>query len=176
MIIGEKDQVHFVLHETFENRLLRPVGEYVNWKLVNGWDDYNELFHCSKFIEELKNRAAVWWHTHTIEKDNIVTGVLLIVGGEIDVSLGHSSKEETVLLKYFHVQDKGKGLGSYWLQSVIMPYYRIQRYREILVSSSHPRSFNFYSKLGVEVDSNTKRSDNDLYDRDVKTFSIPITE
>lgn len=40
--------------------------------------------------------------------------------------------------------------------------------------SSHPKSFNFYKKIGTEIKKYTKKSDNGLYDRNCKSFLISI--
>jgi len=39
---------------------------------------------------------------------------------------------------------------------------------------SHPKSFNFYEKIGKEMESYTKMSDNQLHERKCKTFSISL--
>ncbi|MEL6191526.1 MAG: hypothetical protein AAFR66_05735 [Bacteroidota bacterium] len=172
--ICTREDIQFVLHNTFESKLYLPIGTYVNWKLENEWDDYNELYHAVRYIESLKEIEGVWYEIHTLEKNQEVKGVLTIVGGELD-KLGmeqelHSST--TLLLKYFHLIEKGKGYGSYWLTSVIIPHYAARGFQSIHVNSSHPKSFPFYEKLGTEVSSSTKKSDNKLYARSCKTFLI----
>ncbi|MEM7511021.1 MAG: hypothetical protein AAF388_08825 [Bacteroidota bacterium] len=173
-IIGTREDIQFVLHNTFEPKLYLPVGAYVNWKLENEWDDYNELFHAIKYIESLKETEGVWYEIHNLEKNHEVRGVLTIVGGELDkLGIDHNlDTSTTLLLKYFHLMDKGKGYGSYWLTSVIIPHYAARGFQSIRVSSSHPKSFPFYEKLGTEINSFTKKSDNQLYERSCKTFLI----
>ncbi|AUP78794.1 hypothetical protein [Flavivirga eckloniae] len=178
-IIETKDNdVNFVLHQTFNNKLFLPIGKYVNWKLENNWDDYNELYHAVNYIENLKQINGVWFDIHTIEKNQELKGVLTIVGGDIDKleTDSYLDKKTTILLKYFHIIEKGKGYGGYWLNAIIKPYYFDKGYRSIYVSSSHPKSFNFYNKIGTEVKTYTKKSDNQLYNRICKAFLIPMNQ
>ncbi|WKN46144.1 hypothetical protein [Tunicatimonas pelagia] len=176
-IIGNiEDNVNFVLHKSFSSRLFSPIGKYVNWKLENNWDDYNELYHAINYIETSKDIDGIWYEIHTIEKNQEIKGVLTIVGGAVDQLAIDTilDTESTILLKYFHVVEKGKGYGSYWLKSIISPYYFDKGFREIYISSSHTKSFNFYNKIGEEIKTYTKRSDNQLYERTCKTFIIPL--
>ncbi|MEM8901488.1 MAG: hypothetical protein AAGC85_25485 [Bacteroidota bacterium] len=175
-IIGTREDIQFVLHNTFDPKLYLPISAYVNWKLENEWDDYNELFHAIKYIQDLRNLEGIWYEIHTLEKDHEVRGVLTMVGGVLE-KLGMEQgldTSTTLLLKYFHLIDKGKGYGSYWLTSVIIPHYTARGFQSILVSSSHPKSFPFYEKLGTETNSFTKTSDNQLYERRCKTFLISL--
>lgn len=175
-VIGSRGEAVFNLHRQFHTHLLRPVGEYVNWKLAHEWDDYNELYHAIKYIERIKKQEGVWFETHTMEKNKILTGVLLIVGGRLTQfeDIVTYPQDKTLILKYFHIVDKGKGYGTYWLKEIILPFYANREYEYLLVSSSHPKSFNFYRKTGQEIRSTLKKSDNGIYDRTVKLFSIPI--
>jgi hypothetical protein len=178
-IIGTKENnINFKVYSKFENRLFLPIGKYVNWKLENNWDDYNELYHAIKYIESLNNIDGVWYEIHAIEEKEEIKGVVTIVGGDLS-KLGikfNFNKDKTLLLKYFHIIEKGKGYGSYWLKSIIIPYYLDKGYNEIQVSSSHPKSFDFYRKIGSEIESYTKISDNELYERKCKSFLISIDE
>lgn len=176
IIKKKENDVSFVLHKSFESRLFSPIGNYVNWKLEHNWDDYNELFHAVQYIEQIKHIDGVWFEIHTIEKDEEIKGVLTIVGGAID-QLGVGEEidgKDTILLKYFHIVDKGKGYGSYWLNEVIRPYYAQKGFQHIYISSSHPKSFDFYKKIGAEVKTYHKKSDNQLYERICKSFLVPI--
>ncbi len=174
-IIGTKENnVNFVLYTSFNPKLFLPIGNYVNWKLQNNWDDYNELFHSLNYIENLKQTEGIWFEIHTIEKNNEIKGVLTIVGGhinqlEVDDNI---ENKNTILLKYFHIIEKGKSYGSYWLNSVIIPYYFNKGIEKIYINSSHPQSFNFYNKIGNEIKTFTKKSDNHLYERVCKTFLV----
>ena len=175
-IIGKKDNLNFVLYKSFESRLFSPIGKYVSWKLENKWDDYNELHHAVSYLEDLKSRDGIWYEIHTLESNKEIKGVLTIVGGDISTieSEKHLDLEKTLVLKYFHILEKGKGHGSYWLNSVILPHYREKGFSNIHVSSSHPKSFDFYKKIGSELNSYTKMSDNGLFKRECKSFLIKI--
>ena len=175
-IIGRKDELNFVLYNSFESRLFSPIGKYVSWKLENMWDDYNELYHAVRYIEDLKSRNGIWYEIHTLERNKEIKGVLTIVGGDIPAieSEKRLDLENTLLLKYFHILEKGKGHGSYWLNSIVLPHYSEKGFSNIHVSSSHPKSFDFYKKIGAELNSYTKMSDNGLYERKCKSFLINI--
>ncbi|UII27457.1 hypothetical protein LVD15_03225 [Fulvivirga maritima] len=169
------DGENFIIYKSFDSRLFSPIGKYVNWKLENSWDDYNELYHAINYIESLKKLEGICCEIHTIEKDGDIKGVLTIVGGAIDkLGVNHGDFKKTILLKYFHIIEKGKGYGGYWLKSVIMPHYYDLGFRQMLISSSHPKSFNFYNKIGQETETYYKKSDNDLYERICKTFVVRI--
>ncbi|MEM9981248.1 MAG: hypothetical protein AAF734_02055 [Bacteroidota bacterium] len=178
-IIGTKEnELNFVLYNYFDSRLFSPIGKYVNWKLENDWDDYNELYHSMNYIENLKDIDGIWYEIHTIEKNMDIKGVLTIVGGDIE-KLGIENSldmNNTILLKYFHIVEKGKGYGRSWLNSVIFPYYFEKGYNKVYVNSSHPKSFDFYKRIGTEIKDFTKKSDNKLYDRRCKSFLITINE
>ncbi|MEH6705323.1 MAG: hypothetical protein V7691_11045 [Galbibacter orientalis] len=173
--LGRKGTVVFYIHAIFHYNFLLPIGKYVNWKLKNDWDDYNELYHAIQYIENIKKQENIWFETHTMEKNNTVIGVVLIVGGALDQIEGELINypiDKTLLLKYFHVVDKGNGYGTYWLHNVILPLYKNRGFEYLLVSSSHPKSFNFYRKLGKEVRTAVKKSDNGFFQRIVKSFCI----
>lgn len=175
-VLGEKEDARFVLHTDFKSEFLLPIGQYVNWKLLNNWDDYNELYHAVQFLVTIRDIDGVWFETHTIEKDEAIRGVIIMVGGKVKQVEPYCDLEEkyTLLLKYFHIVDKGRGLGTYWLNSIIKPHYADKGFRHILVSSSHLQSFNFYEKMGKEVRTFTKHSDNGLFIRLCKSFLISI--
>ncbi|MGD1839744.1 MAG: hypothetical protein ACFB0B_02450 [Thermonemataceae bacterium] len=176
IIEAKENNLNFVLYQSFESRLFSPIGKYVNWKLENNWDDYNELYHSVNYIESLKGIDGIWYEIHTIEKSGDIKGVLTIVGGDIE-KLGDENSldsRDTILLKYFHIVEKGKGYGSHWLSSIIFPYYFNKGFRKVYVSSSHPKSFGFYKRIGNEIKCYTKKSDNKLYVRDCKSFLISI--
>lgn len=173
MQIASKDDLTFHIHTGFDKKFFSPIRSYVDWKLQNNWDDYDELTHSLDFIYQLIRNKS-WFNIHTLEKQNEVKGVLTIVSADNDdmEHLNNRKVEQTILLKYFHVVQKGAGLGSHWLRSVIMPYYHKKGYSHILVSSSHPKSFNFYRKFGSELKTFTKPSDNNKFQRICKTFLI----
>ncbi|MBT32935.1 MAG: hypothetical protein CMO01_25030 [Thalassobius sp.] len=174
-ILQQREHEEFVLHKEFDIKLLSPIANYVNWKLNNDWDDYNELYHVAQLVNQIEKNPELWFHTHTIQKSGLPVGVLLIVGGKI-TAIEESIEDEarTLLLKYFHIVEKGKGYGSHWLNSVIFPHYKALGYKKIFVSSSHKKSFSFYSKLGEFVKDYSKTSDNQLFKREGKSFLLSL--
>ncbi len=176
-ILDENAFGQFVLYTSFQSRFLSPIGQYVNWKLANGeWDDYNELFHATALIEKLQRNPVIWFDTHTLERDQQIIGVLFVVGGNIAALEENlqTPEEKTLLLKYFHIAEKGKGLGSYWLQSVLLPHYLAREYDYIHVNSSHPASFQFYRRFGKQIGNYHRTSDNGKYRRKGASFLIPL--
>ena len=175
MKIAFKEDFSYQLHTQFEESLYHTIKVYVDWKRQNQWDDYDEYTHSLDFIKQTID-SELWYHIHTVEKQQEIKGVLTIIDGhtaDADL-LKDFVPAETICLKYFHIVDKGAGIGRYWLESVIMPYYRERGFKNILVSSSHPLSFKFYSKFGIELKTFTKPSDNKLFERACKSFLIPI--
>src|SRR5665647_3323361 len=146
-VLLERENEKFVFDTAFDIKYLSSVGHYVQWKLENNhWDDYNELFHVAKLVEDLKKHADVWFDTHCLFRDNRIIGVLLIVDGDLKkLETKYEIKDKSLLLKYFHIVDKGNGYGSFWLKSVIIPHYKQKGYQQIYVNSSHPDSFPFYN-------------------------------
>ena len=70
VLLVTKKEVQFVLNETFQISHLAPIGEFVQWKLIHDWDDYNELFHAAKLVQQIAKIENVWLHTHTLTKRN----------------------------------------------------------------------------------------------------------
>jgi hypothetical protein len=174
----EKENKKFILEKKFNIRNLAPVGSYVQWKLENeNWDDYNELYHATRLTENLQKDSDVWFETHSLLKNDSVVGVLLIVGGKIkklERKYQIENERQSLLLKYFHIVDKGQGLGSFWLSSVIIPHYRAKGFRQIYVNSSHKNSFRFYSRFGSLIGTYEQVSDNNLYKREGSCYKISL--
>ncbi len=166
----------FYLDKTFSIKHLIPIQRYVQWKLENDkWDDYNEFYHATNFMEIIKSCNEIWLDSHLLSRNDKITGVLFIIGGEISkLEKINSCKEEmgSLLLKYFHIEEKGHGYGSLWLKSVIIPYYKEKGYNQIYVGSSHVESFPFYSRLGTKISEYEKLSDNNLNKRIGNRFLI----
>ncbi|MDR7131634.1 hypothetical protein J2X69_003998 [Algoriphagus sp. 4150] len=178
VVLKKTDKLTFSFSKSFDIKFLAPISSYVDWKLSNGyWDDYNELFHVAKLVDSLLNNPELWFDTHTIIKNNIVVGVLLIVGGKISKMENKYEiidEKHSLLLKYFHVVEKGKGIGSHWIKNVIIPYYKNQGYNQIYVNSSHPKSFSFYRNFGKLIATYEQNSDNKLFKRTGECFKIEL--
>lgn len=176
-LLAQKEEFKFYIDTEFKPAYLMPIQKYVQWKLENNWDDYNELFHAAKLIEGYKKQSGIWFHTHLILKEEQIAGVLFIVGGKIKIledKYAVEPEDQSVLLKYFHIVEKGKGLGTFWLKSVILPYYKQRNYTMLFVNSSHPNSFPFYSRLGTPIASYVRTSDNQLSQREGRSFRIEL--
>lgn len=177
-VLHQRDNEKFTVDRTVNYKYLSPIGDFVQWKLENEhWDDYNELYHVTRLIEDIKKEQGIWIEIHSIIRNEDVMGVLLILGGEIKAfeSKYEIEKENlSLLLKYFHVVDKGKGFGSYWLKSVVFPHYRERGYQQIYVNSSHQDSFPFYERLGSLITAYQQISDNRLYLREGNCFLIRL--
>jgi len=168
----------FVVDKSFDIKYLSPIGRYVQWKLENNcWDDYNELYHAAKLTQDLKKHADVWFDTHCLFRDDLLTGVLLIVGGDLEeLEKKYNIEDKSLLLKYFHIADKDQGYGSFWLKSVVIPYYREKGFKHIYVNSSHKDSFPFYMRLGFVIATYQQMSDNNLYCREGSCFLVNIDD
>ncbi len=180
VLLFNNQELKFYVDSEFKIKYLSPVQRFVQWKLENNkWDDYNELYHASKLIEMLKIQNDIWFDSHLLFKKNTLTGVLFIVGGKItklEKKFSIENETDSLLLKYFHIIEKGNGYGSQWLNSVVIPYYKEKGYKNIYVNSSHMDSFPFYNRLGKEISEYKQQSDNHLNNRIGRSFLIKIKE
>jgi len=177
-ILRTEKSVKYCFDKNFSYKYLIPVSRFVQTKLAqNNWDDYNELYHAVHLAERLKKETDIWCDTHFMLKDDSIAGVLLILGGKINTWGNRywiENEEVSLFLKYFHITNKGQGYGSFWLDSVIIPYYKDKGYRNIYVHSSHEKSFPFYNRYGSEIATYEQMSDNALFKREGKIFLIII--
>lgn len=177
-VLSSTDDLKFIVDRDFNMKYLSPVNTFVQWKLESeNRDDYNELFHATKLVSDLQGHPDIWFETHAILQGSSVTGVLLMVGGaisELENRYVIDDEERSLLLKYFHVVNKGQGHGSRWLNSIILPHYRHKMYRKIYVSSSHPASFSLYDRMGKKIAEYQQSSDNQMYLRRGQCFLIDL--
>ena len=177
-LLLQRENEKFYIDHDFDVCYLAPIARYVLWKLEsNQWDDYNELYHASRLIEQLKTHSDIWFNAHVLLKDNSIIGVLLIVGGKIrklEKKYEIENEDQSLLLKYFHITDKGHGYGSIWLNDVILPFYQQKNFSQIYVNSSHKLSFPFYERMGRLIAKYEQQSDNNLYRREGSCFLIDI--
>jgi hypothetical protein len=167
----------FLVSKVFHPGFLVPTGHYVQWKLANDWDDYNELTHATRFFEGLKKKATLRLDSHLLMKGEELKGALFMVSGElanIESRYPIPEPENSLILKYFHIMERGKGIGQQWLKEVVVPHYKKLGFTDIYLSSSHPKSFGFYEKFGNEIASYTSPSDNGLVTREGKCFRVKI--
>jgi hypothetical protein len=106
-------------------------------------------------------------------REGLNIGVLIIVGGDLKkLETKYDIKDDSLLLKYFHITEKGNGYGSFWLRSVVIPHYRERGFKHIYVNSSHKDSFPFYKRLGSLIATYEQMSDNNLHCREGSCFLI----
>ena len=72
--IAQKDSLRFQVTRGFQNAYLEPVAHFVLWKLKNDWDDYNELYHATKYFDGLQKTPGLWIDSHLIRCDDQITG------------------------------------------------------------------------------------------------------
>lgn len=177
-LIGELDELQFFEDKNFDIEYLSPVLCYVQWKIENHqWDDYNEFYHAVNFVEKLKRQEGIWFDSHLLKRGNKQIGILFMVGGKIkqmEKRFVIEKEENSLLLKYFHITEKGNGYGSQWLKSCIFPSYKDRQYVHIYLSSSHPASYPFYSRIGNTIGSYEQTSDNQLFVRKGQCFRIDL--
>ncbi|WP_339793110.1 hypothetical protein [uncultured Imperialibacter sp.] len=167
----------FFLSEVFHPRFLAPTGHYVQWKLANDWDDYNEMTHATRFFDEAQKKPTLEVDSHLLMKGEELKGALFIIHGDlpsVESRYPIPEPEKSLILKYFHIMERGQGVGQQWLKDVIMPHYIKLGFTDIYLSSSHPKSFGFYEKFGEQMASYTSASDNRLLTREGKCFRIAI--
>ncbi|HMQ89638.1 MAG TPA: hypothetical protein PKB07_18705 [Flavilitoribacter sp.] len=175
--ISQKDNLRFQVIRGFQTGYLEPVAHFVCWKLKNDWDDYNELYHATKYFDGLLKNPNLWIDSHLIMHDDQIKGCLFLVGGAISgIEPKYPIEDEptALSLKYFHILDKGRGLGRFWLNEVVMPYYAERGFKRIYVNSSHPQSFPFYLRFGEEICRYNKVSDIGGIPREGRSFLLKL--
>lgn len=161
----------------FDPRYLAPVASFVKWKRAHQqWDNYDEHVHAMQFCNELNREPRCWLETHVAYNRDVQVGVMLMAGGELThLEKRFMPEPMSLLLKYFHVADRGQGIGSQWLDTVVMPHYRERGFLRMYVCSTHPASFPFYSRRGRVIGEYTRQS----YEGDCpwsgRCFMIPLT-
>lgn len=169
----------FVFYDEYMPEFLEPVGKYVLWKLANAWDDYNELFHASAYFNKVITTNDLWINSHLMLNKADISGVAFIVGGNlrnIEKRIEIPDEDKSLLLKYFHIVDRGKGFGKKWLNNIIFPYYKNRGYQKIYIGSSHPESFLLYEKFGKCIYEYNSLSDNKLHQRKGRFFEIDLQD
>ena len=178
ILLHDHQNLKFFVDTEFSIPYLSPIQKFVQWKLESdNWDDYNELYHASRLIETLRTYHDIWFESHSLFKEDKMIGVLFIVGGAIarlEERFVIEDETRSLLLKYFHIVEKGNGYGSLWLNSVVIPYYREKGYRQIYVNSSHKDSFPFYHRLGEKISEYEQQSDSHLNKRTGSSFLIRL--
>lgn len=177
-IIDQRSGYVFGVAKEFEGRFLAPIIANLLAKSQNGWDDYNEVYHCTGLIEKVKARPDITMDFHVMERDEDCLGIALVSRGEIGSEIFFADKkiideplEASIVLNYFHVAPSGRGNGEKWLEK-IMDYYQKKGFRFLFLKSSHPQAFSLYRRHGKPIGEYTGSSDNGLYQRTGRIFKI----
>ncbi len=173
--------LEFWVSDTFDGRMLSPIVQNLLVKAENGWDDYDEVFHCCRLVEAVRRETDLHMEFHTLRRNGRVVGVGLMTGGPIACPLFFpphllppEPREGLLAFNYFHVAPEARGVGGRWLREVIFPYCSAQGSRTVYIKSSHPKVFSLYTRLGTVVGHYSARSDNDLFDRPGTLFRIDL--
>lgn len=173
----------FYLTDTFRGELLAPVIKNLLWKAEHGWDDYDEVAHCCRLVEQVKQDPNMQMDFHYIKKGGAQVGLATITHGKIDKQLFFPASiglledlDKIVMFNYFHVSSEGRGNGAHWMRDIIMPYYGERGFQALYVKSSHPKVFSLYGRLGDAVGTYLSKSDNGLFEREGRMFRVPLTK
>jgi hypothetical protein len=173
-----KDIDHrYCISKEFKPEFLEVVSKYVTWKLKEGWDDYNELYHASSFFEKIRSEKGIWIDSHLMYKDDQLEGTAFVIGGNIQKAETRTEiyeERKSILLKYFYILERGNGFGNKWLSKIILPYYQNLGYQNIYVTSSHESSFSLWKKHGHCLEEYIVSSDNKIFKRQGLFFEINL--
>ncbi len=180
MIIYQTNGINFEISNEFKSEYLAPIIKNMLFKAENDWDDYNEVYHCCKLIENVKNNENMNMDFHIMKKDDKCIGIALVSSGILDYSLFFhepiqiaEEDKDVLIFNYFHIAQEGRGNGETWFKSIIQ-YYKSKHYNAIYLKSSHPKVFSLYNRLGTEIGEYSSSSDNNLFHRKGKIFRIAL--
>ncbi|ABR35383.1 MULTISPECIES: hypothetical protein [Clostridium] len=179
-IISKTNGINFGVSSEFKSEYLAPIIQNLLFKAENEWDDYNEVYHCCKLIENVKSNENINMDFHIMKKDEKCLGVALVSSGILDyktffkepIQINEEDKD-ILIFNYFHIAQEGRGNGEMWLKNIIQ-YYKSKHYKAIYLKSSHPKVFSMYNRLGIEVGEYSSYSDNNLFHRKGKIFKITL--
>ena len=180
-ILFENKELKYFVADHFKSEMLVPITKNLLYKVEKEWDDYNEVFHCCRFIETVRNTPEIKMDFHFIRNSEQTVGVGLITYGVIDMHAFFPDSftvaepmEGTLIFNYFHICAEARSTGEHWLKNIILPYYKEKGFVSRYVKSSHPKVFSLYSRLGECVGQYNSKSDNELYLRTGKIFRIRL--
>lgn len=84
-LLYENKGFNYSVTDTFESDMLVPIVKNLLSKLENEWDDYNEVFHCCRFIETVRNTPEMKMDFHFIRSGQQTVGVGLVTYGVIEM-------------------------------------------------------------------------------------------
>ncbi|MFJ8234132.1 hypothetical protein ACIQ34_00140 [Ureibacillus sp. NPDC094379] len=118
---------------------------------------------------------------HLMLRDGKNVGIALVTNGIIDFKTFfkepltiNDNMNDVLIFNYFHISQEGRGNGQIWFRDIIMPYYKLKKFKTIYVKSSHQKVFSMYSRLGTEIGEYTSNSDHHLFVREGKVFKINL--
>lgn len=175
MKLADYNGYTFNVSHKFKGEYLVPIIDNLKVKYLDGYDDYNEVYHCNHLIHVLEADSNVRVDYHVMYKENQCVGLALVSTGKIDAMKYFGQPlfddDDVIVLNYFHVSSIARGNGSYWLKNIIMPCYSG---KDMYVKSSHPKAFSLYQRLGKEIATYQTQSDNGDYTREGKIFKIKV--
>ena len=179
-IINSANGICFEVSKEFQSQYLTPIIQNLLFKAENQWDDYDEVYHCSRLIQGVKKNKDMNMDFHIMKKDEKYFGIALITSGKIDYSLFFKEQidieekdNEVLIFNYFHISKEGRGKGEAWFKNIIK-YYNKKNYKAIYLKSSHPKVFSMYTRLGKQIGQYSSKSDNNLFERRGKIFKISL--
>ncbi len=179
-IISEINGINFGISKEFKSEYLMPIIQNLQFKAENEWDDYNEVYHCCKLIEDVKNNKNMNMDFHIMRKDEKFLGIALVSSGIIDYKMFFKEpiyidedNKDILIFNYFHIAKEGRGNGELWLKKIIQ-YYKAKHYKAIYLKSTHPKVFSMYNRLGIKIGEYSTSSDNKLFERKGKIFKIML--
>lgn len=178
MLLRKEEEYRFELHHTFKGEYLSPVIMNLNDKFIHHYDDYDEVYHCNQKIYQISALLNVTLDFHVLYKNDRCIGIALISHGQLDSEILLDQKglidipSQSIVLNYFHICEKGHGLGTKWLKEIIFPYYQDASKKSMYLKSSHSKAFPFYLRLGQKIGAYETKSDNGLFIREGQIFKI----
>ena len=127
-LLSKNKEFRYCVADAFDGNMLVPIMKNILYKSETEWDDYNEAFHCCRFIEAVRKNSSTKMEFHYVKKGEDTIGVGLITHGEINTlpSLPvdfhlPSSTDKILFFSYFHVSPEGRGIGEHWLRDIQQP-------------------------------------------------------
>lgn len=77
-LLSENKEFRYCVADTFEGKILVPIMKNMLYKVETEWDDYNEAYHCCRFIEAVRKNPSVKMDFHSVKKGEDTIGVGLV--------------------------------------------------------------------------------------------------
>ncbi|MFQ6792598.1 MAG: hypothetical protein ACLRT4_07445 [Thomasclavelia sp.] len=179
MELARRNGYKFIVEKEFKGEYLCPIIDNLKAKYIDGFDDYNEVYHCNQLIHQLNQDSKIKLDYHLMYQEDKCLGLALIATGTIDAleffdQPLFKTTDKAIVLNYFHISSQGRGNGTYWLKNIILPYYQDKDY--MYLKSSHPHAFSLYQRLGEVIGEYETVSDNGDFKRKGKLFKIKVSK